>query len=142
MATAYDTLRLLAASGWAEWLRIGVARLLRHPGRPGEQIAVKGSLSDPLDDRALELILALARSGEGPSIMKFPVIISRTGPDTYCAYSPDVPGCVATGNSPGELGKEFHELLTLHLKHLRESGGEVPTPSTVVCTVEMDDDVA
>jgi predicted RNase H-like HicB family nuclease len=74
--------------------------------------------------------------------MKYPAIIERTGPDTYCAYSPDVPGCVATGHDPGQLRQDFLGLLRNHLKYIRLANGEVPLPSTEVCTVDIEDGVA
>ncbi len=74
--------------------------------------------------------------------MQYPVVIKKTGPETYCAYSPDVPGCVATGGSPDRLREDFKDLLKDHLRHTREAGGVVPAPTTLVCTVEVDDEVA
>ncbi len=64
MATIYDTLRLLSALGWVEWLRIGDRRYLRHPGRPGVQLILDGPLSAPLSQETLEHILEVAGLSE------------------------------------------------------------------------------
>ncbi len=64
VATLYDALRLLAAYGWVEWLRVGDRRYLRHPARPGVEITLRGRQVDPLDPEALDFILGHAGLGE------------------------------------------------------------------------------
>lgn len=58
--------------------------------------------------------------------MKFPVIFekSKTG---YGAYSPDVPGCIATGRTMAETRKQIKEALEFHFEGMLESG-DLPLP--------------
>jgi predicted RNase H-like HicB family nuclease len=74
--------------------------------------------------------------------MTYPVVIERTKEGTYCAYSPDVPGCVATGKSVEELRPVFEQLLRDFLRRTRDLGGQVPEPGSVVFNVEIEDEVA
>lgn len=49
--------------------------------------------------------------------MKYSVVIEKT--DTgYSAYSPDIPGCIATGGTRQEVKKNIKEAIELHLEGL------------------------
>jgi predicted RNase H-like HicB family nuclease len=60
--------------------------------------------------------------------MKYLVVIeeSSTG---FAAFSPDVPGCIATGATQAEVRKNMQEALEFHIEGLR-ADGEAPPPST------------
>ena len=57
--------------------------------------------------------------------MKY-VIILEPGPNNWGAFSPNVPGCVATGQTPQETLSEFLDALDFHLEGLRQDGDAVP----------------
>lgn len=61
-------------------------------------------------------------------------VIYEQGENNWSAYSPDVPGCIATAASLDELKLLFREALDLHLAGLREDGLPLPEPATVVGT--------
>ncbi len=61
--------------------------------------------------------------------MKYPVIIERANKN-YSAYLPDVPGCVATGKTGEEAGKNIIEALELHFEGLIEAGLPIPEPKS------------
>jgi predicted RNase H-like HicB family nuclease len=44
----------------------------------------------------------------------------------YSAYSPDLPGCVATGDTREEAERNMHEAIQLHVDGLIEDGLPVP----------------
>ena len=46
----------------------------------------------------------------------------------YSAYLPDVPGCIATGNTIEEAKKNITEALAMHLQGLIEDGLSSPEP--------------
>jgi predicted RNase H-like HicB family nuclease len=48
----------------------------------------------------------------------------------FCAYSPDVPGCVTTGATRQEAETNMREALYLHVDGLRQAGRPVPRPRT------------
>lgn len=68
--------------------------------------------------------------------MKFLVIIER-GQRNYGAYSPDLPGCIATGRTRREVSQRMREAVRLHLEGLRRHGLPVPRPSASVEVVEV-----
>jgi predicted RNase H-like HicB family nuclease len=68
--------------------------------------------------------------------MKILVLVERT--DTgYSAYSPDLPGCVATGASQEEVERTMREAIELHLEGLRADGITPPEPHTYATVVEV-----
>lgn len=68
--------------------------------------------------------------------MKYAVVIEK-GPNSYGAYVPDLPGCVAAGESRAEALQLIQEAIELHIEGLRESGAPVPSPSSSVELVEV-----
>jgi len=70
--------------------------------------------------------------------MKYPVIVRKAQPSGYSASSPDVAGCLATGKTVNQAIGRFRTALALHLAALKEVGGEVPLPSTIVATVDVE----
>ena len=55
----------------------------------------------------------------------------------YCAYSPDIPGCVATGATREEVERTMREAISFHLEGLRADGYEVPEPTSYATYVEV-----
>lgn len=49
---------------------------------------------------------------------------------SYSSYAPDLPGCVAAGDSRKETLDLMHEAIALHLEGLREDGLPIPPPVT------------
>lgn len=66
----------------------------------------------------------------------YPIIIEKA-PNNYAAYSPDVPGCVATGNTVEGTIAEMREALAFHFESLRDYGDPIPEPTTFVSMVEI-----
>ena len=58
---------------------------------------------------------------------RYLVVAEKTGTG-YSAYSPDLPGCVATGQTPDESEKTMREAILFHLEGLREDQEPVPVP--------------
>ncbi len=56
---------------------------------------------------------------------RFLVVIEKVN-DNYSAYSPDLPGCVATGETREEAERVMHEAIQLHVQGLIEDGLPVP----------------
>lgn len=66
---------------------------------------------------------------------RFAVVIERAG-SNYSAYVPDLPGCVATGESVAEVEREIREAIAFHIDGLREDGETIPEPTTLAEYVE------
>ena len=59
--------------------------------------------------------------------MRYLVVIERT--DTgYSAYSPDIDGCIATGETKDEVEKNMKEAIEFHLEGLAIEQHEIPEP--------------
>ncbi len=55
----------------------------------------------------------------------------------WSAYVPDLPGCVATGQTREEAQQQIREAIDFHIEGLRGRGGPVPPPSSVADRVEV-----
>ena len=67
---------------------------------------------------------------------KYLIIIEKTGTG-YSAYSPDLPGCVATGGTREETENEMKDAIEFHIEGLRLNGYEVPKPSSLASYCEV-----
>jgi predicted RNase H-like HicB family nuclease len=68
--------------------------------------------------------------------MKYAVVIEKAG-ENFSAYVPDLPGCIATGDTTSEVEQQIREAISFHLDGLREDGIEIPEPSCAVGYVEL-----
>ncbi len=59
---------------------------------------------------------------------RYLILVEGGPPSNYGAWSPDVQGCVATGDTIEECVKEMRSALTGHLELMRESGEAIPEP--------------
>ena len=59
--------------------------------------------------------------------LTYAVVFEQT-PNNYCAYAPDVPGCVSTGKTWDEMQAMIREALTFHIEFLLEDGDPLPAP--------------
>ncbi len=68
--------------------------------------------------------------------MRYAVVIERSETG-YGAYVPDLPGCVAVGETVNETERLIREAIEFHLEGLREDGLAIPEASTVTQYVEV-----
>ena len=61
--------------------------------------------------------------------MEYLVVVEK-GPSSYGAYVPDLPGCVAVGETRREVIKLIREGVKLHLEAMREAGEAIPPPTS------------
>lgn len=69
--------------------------------------------------------------------MQYLVVIER-GPTSYGAYVPDLPGCVAVGQSREEVESLIHEAIEFHIGGMREDGQPIPEPSSTSQLITID----
>ena len=67
--------------------------------------------------------------------MKYLVVIEK-GPASYGAYVPDLPGCVAVGESRIEVTRLIHEAIQFNLEGMKEDGLPIPEPHSTSEIVE------
>lgn len=68
--------------------------------------------------------------------MKYLVIIEPTETG-FSAYSPDLPGCIATGATREEVVREMQEAMEFHVEGLALEGLPVPEPHSESAYVEV-----
>jgi predicted RNase H-like HicB family nuclease len=59
------------------------------------------------------------------------LIIIEKGTENYGGYAPDLPGCVAVGDTPEEVEKNMHEAIKMHVQGMIEDNEPIPTPRTI-----------
>ena len=69
--------------------------------------------------------------------MEYLVVIER-GPSSFGAYVPDLPGCVAVGETRQEVEVLIREAIESHIEGLREEGQPLPEPSSTSQLVSID----
>jgi predicted RNase H-like HicB family nuclease len=62
--------------------------------------------------------------------MRFAVVIERAA-DNYSAYVPDLPGCVATGDSVEHVEAEIRDAIRFHIDGLKEDGLPIPAATSL-----------
>ncbi|MBI4332516.1 MAG: type II toxin-antitoxin system HicB family antitoxin [Chloroflexi bacterium] len=58
------------------------------------------------------------------------LIVVEKADGNYSAYSPDIPGCVAVGDTPEEVARNMREAIEFHVQGLIEDKLPVPEPSS------------
>ena len=56
---------------------------------------------------------------------RFLVVIEKAN-GNYSAYSPDLPGCIATGSTREETERNIHEAIQMHVEGMLEDGEPIP----------------
>ena len=60
---------------------------------------------------------------------RYLILVEGGPPSNYSAWSPDLPGCVATGATVEEVEREMRAAIALHLEGLATDGESIPEPS-------------
>ena len=68
--------------------------------------------------------------------LEYAVVIEKAS-DNYCAYVPDLPGCVAAADTRAEVEEMLREAIVLHLESLHEHGEPIPEPQTTAALVDV-----
>ena len=67
---------------------------------------------------------------------KYLVIFEKAN-GNYSAYSPDIPGCVATGATRKDVEKNIREAINFHIEGLEKDGAPIPEPSSFTEYIEV-----
>jgi predicted RNase H-like HicB family nuclease len=62
--------------------------------------------------------------------MRYAVVIEKAD-GNYSGYVPDLPGCVATGESVAVVEREIRDAIRFHIDGLKADGRPVPAPSSI-----------
>ncbi|UZE48257.1 type II toxin-antitoxin system HicB family antitoxin [Rhodopseudomonas sp. P2A-2r] len=67
--------------------------------------------------------------------MRYAVVIEKAD-GNYSAYVPDLPGCIATGESVKAVEIEIRDAIRFHIDGLKDDGLPVPAPTSIAEYVE------
>jgi predicted RNase H-like HicB family nuclease len=68
--------------------------------------------------------------------MRYMVVIEE-GPTSFGAYVPDLPGCIAVGESSQKAMQLIQEAIEFHIEELKEEGQRIPAPHSSSTFVEV-----
>ncbi|NVN87379.1 MAG: type II toxin-antitoxin system HicB family antitoxin [Rhodopseudomonas sp.] len=68
--------------------------------------------------------------------MRYAIIIEKAA-GNFSAYVPDLPGCVATGDTVAAVETEIRDAIRFHIEGLKADGLAVPPPTSIAEYVEM-----
>jgi predicted RNase H-like HicB family nuclease len=144
-----------------ETVRIGLQRLVRLQPEDAVRIALhlNGDGSEPAMWRACGHILArsvrhqrrssggqcsfaevslipiLVKRAQGAALMRYAVVIEKAE-GNYSAFVPDLPGCVATGDTVASVEHEIREAIRFHIEGLKQDGLDVPAATSIAEYIE------
>jgi len=68
--------------------------------------------------------------------MRYTIVIEKAK-SNFSAYVPDLPGCIATGESIEEVERLIREAIVLHIEGMREDSVPPPIPQSRVEYMEI-----
>ena len=63
------------------------------------------------------------------------IVIERAADGGFGVWAPDLPGCVALGDTIADAEQQMREAIAFHLEGLREQGQPVPSPTAVAAVM-------
>ena len=126
-----DVVKMLEDDGWSVVRQRGSHRQFKHATKPG-LVTVAGKPGDDVASGTLNSILKQVWI----EAMKYLIVIEQTATG-FSAYSPDLPGCIATGSTRDEVEREMKGAIAFHLDGLKAEGMAIPQPSSSSSYVEI-----
>jgi predicted RNase H-like HicB family nuclease/predicted RNA binding protein YcfA (HicA-like mRNA interferase family) len=112
-----DLLRLVEGDGWYLVHTRGSHRQYKHPSKPGLVTVRPGHPEQR------------SQASGAEAMKRYLVVVEQTGTG-FSAYSPDLPGCIATGSSREDVEVNMREAIEFHIEGLRLEGCPVPEPTS------------
>lgn len=66
------------------------------------------------------------------------LVVLEEGPKSFGAYVPDLPGCIAAGESRDEVLTLIRQAIEFHIEGLKETGEPIPSPTSSGEIVEVE----
>ncbi len=131
-----DVIKRLQDDGWDLDRTKGSHRQFKHPVKAG-LVTVSGKMNIDLPKGTLKSIWRQSQIQED-IIMSYAVVIEK-GDTSYGAYVPDLPGCVAVGETLEEVESLIKEAIEFHLEGMQEQGLPIPEPAATVNRLQSRD---
>jgi predicted RNase H-like HicB family nuclease len=68
--------------------------------------------------------------------MRYLVVVEK-GSSSYGAHVPDLPGCIAAGETKEEVLSLIREAIEFHIEGLKQEGQPIPAPASMSELVEV-----
>ena len=68
--------------------------------------------------------------------MEYLIVIEKTA-NGFSAYSPDLPGCIATGSTRRLVARNMQKAIEFHVDGLRKAGASLPEPNSYPAYVKI-----
>ncbi len=65
------------------------------------------------------------------------LVVIKKGENNYSAYAPDLPGCIATGNTVEEVEKNMREAMEMHIEGMIENHKPIPRPRAMAHYIDI-----
>ena len=65
------------------------------------------------------------------------LVVTEPAGQNYSAYVPDLPGCIATGDTPAEAEANIRIAIRLHLEGLRQDDDQIPEGRSTADYIEV-----
>ena len=69
--------------------------------------------------------------------MRYLVVVEK-GSSSYGAHVPDLPGCIAAGETKEEVLSLIREAIEFHIEGLKQEGLPIPSPASMSELVEVE----
>jgi predicted RNase H-like HicB family nuclease len=127
-----EVIKLIEADGWFLVATRGSHRQFKHPRtRPGDS---RGKVIGRFGAWHVEQHFETGRL-KGPTLMRYAVVIEKAE-GNYSAYVPDLPGCIATGDTVAAVEQEIREAIRFHIDGLKADGLPIPAPTSIAEYIE------
>jgi predicted RNase H-like HicB family nuclease len=70
------------------------------------------------------------------NVPRYAIVIEKAA-SNYAAYVPDLPGCVAVGDTVEETRRQIAEAIAFHIEGMRDDGLSIPEPTSEVTYVDV-----
>lgn len=132
-----EIILLLERDGWKPKRVSGSHRHFAHPGkaRAGYRRGQAGRYLET-EDRAERP--EASRSAKGSAVKGYVVVFEGNDESGYSAYSPDLPGVIAAGDTRQETETLMIEAMAAHIAMLGQQGQPVPEPSEAASVTILD----
>lgn len=68
--------------------------------------------------------------------MRYAIVIEKVG-QNYGAHVPDLPGCVATGDTVEDVERSIRKAIKMHIEGMLEDGMPVPPATSIARYIDI-----
>jgi predicted RNase H-like HicB family nuclease/predicted RNA binding protein YcfA (HicA-like mRNA interferase family) len=126
-----EVLKMIEDAGWRLVRTRGSHRQYHHPERPGT-VTVHGKPSDEVHPKTAG---QHQEAGRSMNQYRYVIVIEGAPGTNFSGYVPDLPGCIATGDTLEDCEANMRGAIAFHLEGMRAAGETIPGPSAVAATV-------